>query len=269
MTQHNELPVAFATPPYPPPRRDLTRWITQYLELVRVALAEYRSTWFFHSFFGVILPIGMIFLFVAMGGPPDRERAIFLLGGNMATSIALGPTTMLVGKLGWGRQNREFDYWAALPVAKLMLVLALISVYTLFALPGVLASYLVGSSMLGLPYLGGVALALIAPLGALSLAGLGAFLGVYARDGQTANVLGNAMIAFITFLSPLMIPPEVLPAPLRIVAIFVPTTYVAEAFRAALSGDLGMTLLRDAVILAGFAIGFLAVLHYRLDWRGA
>ncbi|HWQ15945.1 MAG TPA: ABC transporter permease [Roseiflexaceae bacterium] len=258
-----------AAPPYAPPRRTLARAAGQYIELVKVVLTEYRTNWFFHTFFGMVLPLGLIFIYTTTGMAIDTGRAIFLLGGNMATSIAYGPTMMLVGKLGWMRQNRELDYWAALPIPKLVMVLALVTVYMLFALPGVATSYLAGSLMLGLPLAASPLLLVLVPLGALSLAGMGAFLGAYAKDGQTANVIGNALIAFFTFLSPLMIPAELMPAPLRVVALFVPTTYAADAFRAALAGEVGPRILLDALALAGFSAAFLWLVQRKLDWRGA
>jgi ABC-2 type transport system permease protein len=107
------------------------------------------------------------------------------------------------------------------------------------------------------------------PLGALSLAGFGALLGTYAKDGPTANILGNALIGFVTFLSPTMIPLDSMPGVLRITSYFVPTTYVSDAFRAALQGNIGLGLAYDVLILVLFTAFFMALVHRKLDWRGA
>lgn len=241
--------------------------INHYLRLIRVLLAEYRSSWWFHVFFGTFLPLGLIFFLKMISGGIDTARAVFLIGGNMTISIAYGPTIMLISKIGWGKQNKEFDYWAALPIGKLTLILAMVSVYLLFALPGLAASYLVGSWVLGLPLSGGLALILIVPLGVLSLTGFGAFLGAFAKDGQMANALGNALIGVVTFLTPTMIPLEGMPGPLRLFARITPTTYVADAFRAALGGQFGSAVVYDVLILVGYASVFLWLVARKLDWR--
>lgn len=185
----------------------------------------------------------------------------------MATSIAYGPTTMLIGKIGWGKQNKEFHYWAALPIPKLTLILAIVSVYLLFAIPGLVTSYVIGCWLFTLPLSKGLALLLFVPLGALSLTGFGAILGVYAKDGETSNIYGNVLIGLVTFLSPTIIPLEAMPFPLRIVAMFIPTTYVADSFRSALEGNLGINLIYDGLILVGFSVAFLVLVYRKLDWR--
>jgi ABC-2 type transport system permease protein len=256
-----------ACPPYAPPHHSLARTTRQYLTLLCILLAEYRRTWFFHTFFGLMLPVGFIFFLQAAGEAISTERAIFLLGGNMAASITFGPACMLASRIGWQRHNREFEYWAALPVAKLVLILAIISVALAFALPALLGVYLFGSLLLDLPFLGGLALLPLVPLGTVSLAGFGAVLGSYAKDGQTANVLANILTIFISLLSPILIPPEALPAPLRVVALFIPTTYVADAFRAVLTGAIGINLAIDVLLLMLFGVVCLEFVHQKLDWR--
>ena len=258
-----------AAPPYPPPRRSVVDATRQYAGLVRVLLAEYRSTWFFHAFFSLLLPVGLVYFFTTLSSDIGRDRAIYLVGSNLATSIAFGPASMTITKIGWGRHNREFDYWAALPVPKVALVLALVSVALLFAIPGVAGTYVVGCLLLGLPLGGGLAFVPLVPLAALSLAGFGAFLGTYAKDGPTAGILANLLIGFVTFLSPMAVPAAELPAPLRLIAPLAPTTHAADAFRAALGGRLGPAFATDTVLLAVFAVAFLWLVHHRLDWRAA
>lgn len=256
--------------PYRPRRRTLRVVMSQYEGLIRVLLAEYRSTWFFHVTFGFLMPMGMIFFLRYAAGDVTQDRAIYVLGGNLATGIIFGPTMMLVGKLGWGRQNREFDYWATLPLGKLTLILAFVFVYVLFALPGMIGIYVIGSLVLGVPFTAaGLWLLPLIPLGALPLVGLGAFIGTYAKDGQSANSIANMLMLFVSFLSPTMIPLEAMPAPLRAIAPFTPITYVADAFRAVLHGHFGTNFTYDVLMLLGFTAAFLLLVHRKLDWRAA
>ncbi len=267
MASLTDVQQAVAKPPYPPSRRGLRFWLVQYAGLTRVMLTEYRNTAWLHIMFGFLMPLGMLFFLKYAVGDVSPERAIFLVGGNLTTSVVYGPTMLIINKIGWGRHTRDFDYWAALPLPKLALVLAMVTVALILAVPGLVILWLAGSLMLGLPLTGGAALLPLIPLGALSLVGLGAFLGTYAKDGQTANQLANLMMAFVTFLSPTMIPLEAMPAPLRVVAPFTPITYVSDAFRAALAGNFGPSFAYDVAIMTLFGLGMLTLAHFKLDWR--
>jgi ABC-2 type transport system permease protein len=99
------------------------------------------------------------------------------------------------------------------------------------------------------------------------LAGLGALLGISARNGETANILSNLLIIFVGILSPVMLPLDALPAPLRIFSLFIPTTYVADAFRAVLGGYQGTNIALDLILLALFSAVLLTITYFRLDWR--
>jgi ABC-2 type transport system permease protein len=74
------------------------------------------------------------------------------------------------------------------------------------------------------------------------------------------------MVVFVGVLSPVVLPLESLPVPLRILSQFIPTTYVADAFRAVLGGQ-GTHLALDLVILTLFSVIILTLTYFRLDWR--
>jgi len=241
--------------------------IKQYFIILRILMTEYRTTWPFRVFHGFILPFVFISFVRIARGIPGSEQANFLLGGCMAAAIAYGPISTLINKIGRGKQLNEFHYWTSLPVPKLALILAILTTALLFALPGFIGVYLIGSLILNYPLRGGLILFFLIPLGAFSLAGLGAFLGAYAPNAQAATIIGNFMTIFIGFLSPLYIPLDHLPVLLRNVAPFIPVTYVADAFRIGLAGHVNINLAIDVVILVLFSIGFLGLVHFRLDWR--
>lgn len=254
-------------PPYPVPRYSVAMALRQWQIALASLLSSYRSDWFFHLFAGLILPIALIFFARGITSSLSHEQAIFFLGGNLAISLAFGPTTFLIGKLGYAKQNREFEYWIALPMPKMVLVLAIIAVALLFALPGIIGTYLLGSLMLGLPLTGGWALILLVPLSTLSLAGMGALIGSSAPNAQTANLIANLMITIVGFLSPMMIPLERLPLPLHFTAWLLPTTYIADAFRQVLAGSFNSTLLLDVLVLIASSVILLLIAAWRIDWR--
>ncbi len=256
-----------ASAPYPPSSYTLVTALRQYQILVRTLLSSYRGTWIMHIFMGLLVPVGLGFAVKATLGTVSTDRAIFMLGGNITMSIAFGPTQFLINKLGWARQSKELEYWIALPVARLNLIIAIISVALLFALPGVLGCYVLGSLIFSLPFSGGWLLVVLIPLGVLPLAGIGAFLGIIAPSGQTAALIGNLLLIFVGLLSPMLIPPASLPGPLQTIALVFPTTYIADAFRSALSGNIGPSLLFDILFLILSSLVFLILVHWKLKWR--
>jgi hypothetical protein len=84
-----------ASPLYPPRHSSVAATIRQYYIIVRVMLTEYRTIWFLQVFMGLLLPAGIIFFLKSVDIVNSPAQAIFLLGGNMATSIAFGPTNFL------------------------------------------------------------------------------------------------------------------------------------------------------------------------------
>lgn len=269
LLDHPEIPETTedAAPPYPRPRYTPLIILRQYSVMVLTMLSSYRSSWYFHLFANTLLPLALVFFARAILGHADSQQAIFMLGGNMAMSITFGPTLFLIGQLGWSKQNKDFEYWVALPVSKTMLFIAIVSVSLVFALPGLLGTYIFGSLLLGLPFTGGWLLILLVPLSALSLTGLGALLGSISPNGQTSNLIGNLMLTFVGFLSPMLIPLQNLPAPLQVVARFIPTTYIADAFRVALGWHSPTPLPLDILILILSTIILLAIAQWKIDWR--
>ncbi len=81
--------------------------------------------------------------------------------------------------------------------------------------------------------------------------------------------MANILMAVVIFLSPILIPPESVPAILRVTATIMPTTDVADAFRSALAGNFGPGLTYDVLILLAYVTGFLTLVHRKLDWRAS
>lgn len=253
--------------PYALPSHNFAVALKQFGVLLRLFLSEYRTLWFFYVFFVFVWPISFIFFITTATGSMSREQGIFILGGNMATAIAFGPVFLLITKIGAGRERHEFDYWSTLPMPGLVFVLALNLVALLLSLPGLISAYLLAAFLLGIPLAGGLPLLLLIPLGALPLAGFGVLLGSYASDGQTANVIANILTLVVGFLSPMLVRPEQLPLLLRILAFFVPTTYVADLFRAILGGQTQLPPLLDLAIIIACSVVSLFLVQRKMDWR--
>ncbi len=104
-------------------------------------------------------------------------------------------------------------------------------------------------------------------MGAYSLAGVGAIIGFYARTAEAVGLATQVVHPFLVLFAPVFVPMAQLPAFLRVTSNFIPTTYVAEALRAAVSGRLGPRFWLDLGVTAAFTVVGLALSHIKADWR--
>ncbi len=65
-----------ASPSSAPIRSSLATAIRQYPVLLRVLLAEYRTSWSFHIFAGLLVPLCFAFFIVAVGGVTSTDSAV-------------------------------------------------------------------------------------------------------------------------------------------------------------------------------------------------
>ncbi len=106
-------------------------------------------------------------------------------------------------------------------------------------------------------------------LAGYSLAGLGAFVGFFSRDGQTAGLVTQIIDPLIVFLAPVYIPIERRPRFLQHTSRFLPTTYVANALRASVAGSVTSRTWHEIGFLAAWTLLSLSAASRKLAWRAS
>ncbi len=264
---HSTQPLELAQVPQMTPRASVERWISVYLDLFFLRWANIRNEWYFHVILGPVFPLAMLGFLKMTGAIRDPETALYITAGNAILALVLGPMQSIANDLAWGRQRNDLEYLATLPFSKLQMILAFVSVSTIFTLPAMLFTIYVGSLWLGFSVHLTWGLLPIMVLAGLSMCGLGVFIGVYARNGHHANIMNTLAMGMVTFLSPILIPYENLPRLLQWTSKLLPTSYAADAFRASLSGAPLLQVLPQCLVLAGFSVALLYMATGRLDWR--
>ena len=249
------------------PPRGIRRWLGSYLDIVFIRWANVRNEWYFYVILGPLFPIALLAFMKMTGAVQDPAGALYVTAGNAIATLVLGPMQSLNNDLAWGRQRNDLDYYSTLPLSKLQLILGLVTVSAVFTIPGMLLTIFIGSIWLGFPVILNPLIVPIMILSALSMAGLGAMMGVHARNGHHANMMNSLMMLVVTFMSPLLIPYENLPRLLQYTSRLLPTSYAANAFRAALAGRTDMGVWLDMAIVSLFATAFLVLAVRRIDWR--
>ncbi|MEW6523027.1 MAG: ABC transporter permease [Bacillota bacterium] len=243
------------------------RWAAVYADLFFIRWANVRNEWYFHVILGPLFPLAILAFMRMTGAVRDPAGALYVTAGNAIAALVLGPMQSLNNDLAWGRQRNDLEYYSTLPFSKLQLILAFVSVSTVFTIPGMLLTIFIGSAWLGFPVVANPLVLPIMLVSALSMAGLGAVMGVHARNGHHANMMNGIASLVVTFMSPLLIPYENLPLVLRFTSKLLPTSYAADAFRAALAGRSDPAVLANLGVVVLFAVAFLVLATKRLDWR--
>jgi len=177
------------------------------------------------------LPSAFLLLMRLMnpGASPDQIR--LYISGNMVNAVVQATLTMMAQTVAGQRESRTFAYYVSLPIHKMSLILSLLLAYLLQSLPGFIGILLVGNLVFGVWLVPSwFCIPLMFFLGA-SLSGLGALIGITARNAMAANAVGISLAFVCMFLLPVYYPIEVLPAWLRPVAYLFPVTYGAHGIR--------------------------------------
>jgi ABC-2 type transport system permease protein len=145
-----------------------------------------------------------------------------------------------------------------LPISAAAVVLGTTASYAAFAVPGALATAVVGIAIYGLSFAN---LWLVVPViatAALALAGAGALLGLTMPRPELATIAGQLGMTVVLFLG--IVPPSHLPEVVRGLRVLVPGMLAIDAFAAGLRPDpdwLGVVI--RLAVTAGYGAVLLAL----------
>jgi ABC-2 type transport system permease protein len=194
---------------------------------------------------------------------PEQQQ---LVAGATILVVAFVALNLLAQRVGYLKARGALDYYAALPIPPAAVVLAMTAAYASFAVPGTVATALVGVVLydLSLAHLWVLVPAVL--LAGAALSGLGAALGLALPRPELATVAGQLGMTLVLFLA--LVRAARLPAAVRAVRAVVPSSYAADALARALGPDPDLALVtRDLAVCAGTAVVALAVAT--AAWRRA
>jgi len=243
-----------------------SKHILDFLYLTWTQMLNVRTGWVWYFLLSSFIPmLTLFFLFLVLGY--QIKWAIYIVTGNVVFAVVLGSLNTLAEQLGWMKQNRFFEHYAALPISKISLISALVTRCTLFSFPAMAAVLIIGKLLFKLPIVLHPVLILVFIVSGFALSGIGAFIGITSTNSNRANIATRVVFPILVFTAPVMIPLENLPLILQYTSIVLPTTYIANAFRAALSGDLGLKFWGDMLIISMYTLVSLYLVARKFDWR--
>jgi ABC-2 type transport system permease protein len=251
----------------PRPRMPAPRLLTQFWVMFRLQLARVRLAWRPYMMVSTVMPLGIVLLVYLIGRGTDlASTGAQVVAGNVVLSLTITCVSMLAQRVAWMKRARAFDYYATLPVSLILLLLAIPLSFLAFALPGMVIVLAVGALLFHVAVRPNPEFLIFIPFAAAALSGIGAYLGLIARDDQLAAVYGNLVMMLILFLGSIV--PTHLPYAVQVLRWLVPSTYAVEALRESFRGPIPIAhLILYPLALTGFAAVLLTAAAHRIEWR--
>lgn len=242
-------------------------WLIQLSDLFLMELTNWRWSWRSMVTLGIATPILSIVALGAFANTADVQTKSYILIGNIVLALMFENLDKVSSRFAFMRFMGSLDYFATLPIQRYLLILSTILSFFVLSLPALVVTMIFGSLFLGVPLMLHPLVLLVVPLCAVSLAGIGAFLGTIARTPEEASSLNLMVTLVLLGLGPVIIPADRLPRFLVFLGNFSPTTYAASALRQVLLGPVTGKILLDLAVLVGVALLIFWIVSQRMDWR--
>jgi ABC-2 type transport system permease protein len=241
--------------------------LAQIWDLFVIELTNWRWSWRSLLLTGTITPLFSIVGLSVFARDAGPQALAYVLTGNMVVSLMFGNMGNVESHFSFMRVRGVLEYFAALPVRKGVLVLAVALAFLLLSLPPLLVTLLVGSLLLNIEITLHPVLALVVPACALPLSGIGAYIACRVADPSQGGALTLLATIAMAALGPVVVPPDRLPGVMIGLGYLSPATYAASAFRQALLGPVTWRMALDLAVLGGLTAGLYLLVGRTMDWR--
>ena len=151
-----------------------------------------------------------------------------VVAGSSVTVISFVALNLLAQRFGALKASGALDYFGALPVRPAAVVTATAAAWASFTIPGSVLVAVGGAAFYRLPLAHVWVIAPVVVAAGVSLAGLGALLGLLAPRLEIATIAGQLGMSLVMFLG--IVPAHRLPGVVQAVRAVVPSTYAVDAF---------------------------------------
>jgi ABC-2 type transport system permease protein len=251
----------------PPNNRPQPSLFVQLLDLFLIEMTNWRWSWRALVVTGTLAPLMSILALGVFARDSGATTLSYILSGNIVLALMFGNMSNLENHFVYMRFAGTLDYFASLPIQRPVLILAVVLAFLLLSLPSLIVTISLGSLFLRVPLSLHPAILLVIPLCTIPLSGIGALIGVTARNPQEAGSIGLVVTLVMLSLGPVVVPPERLPGIMLLLGRFSPATYAASAVRQTLIGPLTGQIVIDLLILTGLSVGIFWLVGRKMDWR--
>ncbi len=214
---------------------------------------------------GAGFAIGLGFLFADI----TTEQALFITTGSSVLPLLMIGFVIIPQQVAQQKLEGTYDFFFALPVSRMSMYLATLSVWSIVGLPSVVvaleaASWRYDLALSGSPWAVPVAF-LVVGVGTA----IGFTLGHAIPDPRITNVLTQVLVFGVFVFSPVNFPAERLPDWLAWVHLWLPAGHAATLMRWALTDGVVADPTRPVVTLLVWLVGSWAVAYAVINRRGS
>jgi ABC-2 type transport system permease protein len=248
-------------------RCQLARHGVAFSNTLAILIRNQRENWPLNLITGSVVPMLIVCAVVVFGETRSEDKLMRLLAGNMVLSLLFGPLLKTAVSVSYLCERQVIEYFATLPIRKMDFIMAVTANCLCQTLPGMLLLLLLCRTLLGIRFALHPMLGVTALLAAALMATAGAVIGVVGRDFARTRLMAESCVAVLLLLSPILIPLDRFPAPLRIIGNLLPSTFAVRALQDALLGQISGATMANIGIVAAFTAGFLFAADRMLDWH--
>lgn len=241
--------------------------LIQWWDLTLMELTNWRWSWRLTMIAGALMPLFFLVMLGLFADGSNRNTLAYLLTGNMVIGILFGTLTRIVNRVEFLRFGGGLDFFATLPVRRFLFVLAMITSFSVFSLPAMTLTLILGALWLELSLQFHPLVIFVIPLCTMPLAAVGVILGLSSRSWGEASSWSFVVSLIFSVLGPVMVPPERLPTLLVRFGYLSPATYAASALRQVVLGPLTERIVLDIAVLTLLSAGLLWWIEQKMNWR--
>lgn len=245
-----------------PPRRGVAVW-----NVLMLLARNQRQNWPMLLLTSAIVPFVIMSVSTRFGGVVDQAKVMHLLAGNIVLSLLFGPLMRTAMSIAYLRERQVLEHFATLPLRKSDFLAAIMLNCLGQSLPGIVILLVLCQALLGIHLVIHPLLAPVAILASLSMAAVGAAIGVATREFRRTRMISELVMGLLLFLSPGFAHIESYPSPLRLVSALLPSTYAVGSLKETLCNAVTPSTLVQASVVAAFIAALLWFTSRRLDWN--
>lgn len=221
----------------------------QLLALTLIQLSNWRWAWRNMLLVGSVMPLVTILSLGSLADQKSPEVLSYILTGNVVVALMFDHQTKLASNFAYMRYAGTLSYLYTLPIRRFLIIIASNIAFFILSLPSLGIVIFIGSKILNISLNLSPYLIIIIPLCAVTLAALGALIGISFDQLEEAMMINRLIVLLMVVIGPVIIPADRLHPILRIAGFASPATYAASAMRQTLLGPITERLIIDVGVM--------------------
>ncbi|GAA0357710.1 ABC transporter permease [Bacillus horti] len=243
------------------------RKITEWLILSRIQFSIIREAWVWIFVMACMFPLTTLMFLRFFTVDPTPEMMTRIITGNMLFGLVIMGLNVMSQEISWQKHQGHFTYYSSLPIAKINFIFANLLRGLIMCVPSFVILAFIGQAVYDLQFTFSWGLILVLMLTVSSVVGLGVLIGFWSPNHQLVNMLAQALMMVVGFMSPVLIDISQLPVFLQWLSYIFPTTYAADAMRTVLIEGWSNSVLINTLILLAYTLVSVFLIIKKVDWR--